>query len=260
MSADPGKIGLRELAGVFWRSLLMQAAWSFERLQSLGFAFAVLPVLRKLYPEPAERASRIREHLGYFNTQPYLASFILGAVARIEQDQRGRPDRASDVNAIKATLAAPLGALGDSFFWGGIKPLAAVLAVALLMPGGWWAPFFFLGFYNIWHLGARAELLYLGFRSSGNAAVFMGRFNFAMMAQAFKSMALAIVGCILGLAPFWQEPFPMRGPLPGAFRAAVLGLAVLVLVAVLRKWGSPIKLMLALAGVSVILAFAGVEL
>lgn len=260
MNGDPGAIGARVLAGMFWRSLFLQAAWSYERLQSLGFAFAVLPVLRTLYPDPAERAARVREHLSYFNTQPYLASFVLGAVARMERDQRDLPERPANVSALKSALAAPLGALGDSFFWGGIKPLAAVLAVTLLATGGWWAPLFFLVFYNVWHLGARAELLLLGLRSAGIAAVFMGRFNFAAMAQAFKSMTLAVIGCMLGLAPFWQDPFRLRAPLSGALRTAVLSAAVLVLVAVLRKWGSPIKLMLALAAASVILAFAGVDL
>ena len=65
----------------------MQASWSFERMQSLGFAFAIAPALKKLYPNGAEYESRLRLHMDYFNTQPYLASFILGAVVRMEEER-----------------------------------------------------------------------------------------------------------------------------------------------------------------------------
>ena len=121
-------------------------------MQSLGFAYAIDPVLRKLYPDGAEYATRLRRHAEYFNTQPYLASFILGAVVRMEEEQAANLPVTIDVAGLKSSLMAPLGALGDSFFWGALKPLAAVGAVALIMIGYWWAPILFLVFYNIWHL------------------------------------------------------------------------------------------------------------
>ncbi|HWR73495.1 MAG TPA: PTS system mannose/fructose/sorbose family transporter subunit IID, partial [Nitrospirota bacterium] len=132
VNGEQRSIGTRELAGVFWRSFLLQASWSFERMQSLGFAFAMLPVLRKLNPDAAERASRVRDHMTYFNTQPYMASFVLGAASRREKELAAGRRPPEDIAEIKTALAGPLGALGDGFFWGGIKPLAAVLAVTLL--------------------------------------------------------------------------------------------------------------------------------
>jgi PTS system mannose-specific IID component len=256
---DRRDIGIRELAGVFWRSFLLQASWSFERMQSLGFAFAMLPVLRRLYPDRAERASRVKEHLEYFNTQPYLASFILGAAARKEQERAAGRGPSADVPGTKTALAAPLGALGDSFFWGGVKPLAASLAVAFLMPGSWWAPLFFLAFYNVWHMGARADLLWLGFRSGGDEAAFMNRFDIPKMTQVIKTMTLAVIGCLIGIAPAWTPQFHLPGLFPGPVQAAIALLVTVVLVALLRRGASPIKLMLVLATVSLILVFLGVN-
>ena len=131
-------------------------------MQSIGFAYAIEPVLRKLYPDPAEYESRIRLHLEYFNTQPFLASYILGAVIRMEEDRAMGRDAGDDVPGLKATLMAPLGALGDSFFWGALKPLAAIVAVALLMTGYWWAPLVFLAFYNTWHVRPQGGHAVLG--------------------------------------------------------------------------------------------------
>jgi mannose/fructose/N-acetylgalactosamine-specific phosphotransferase system component IID len=71
-------IGTGDLLTVFWRSLLIQASWSYDGMQSLGFSYALLPVLKKLYPDRAEFEARLRLHMEYFNTQPYLAAFILG--------------------------------------------------------------------------------------------------------------------------------------------------------------------------------------
>ncbi len=227
-------------------------------MQSLGFAFAMLPVLRKLYPDPTERAARIRQHLEYFNTQPYLASFALGATARAELDaSEGAP--ATDISGIKSSLAGPLGALGDGFFWGGVKPMAAALAVAFMLSGLWWAPLFYLLFYNVWHVGARAELLKLGFGSQGVPGIIMSRFNVPRMAQVFKTMTLAVMGCLVGLVPVWMTKFRPDVDLSAFIQAALALCVALALAAILRKGGSPIKLMLALAALSMILVLLGVN-
>ena len=87
MNSERNTIGRRDLLRVFLRSLLIQASWSFHLLQSIGFAYALLPILRKLYPDRTEYASRLNLHTEYFNTQPYLASFILGAVVKLEEER-----------------------------------------------------------------------------------------------------------------------------------------------------------------------------
>src|SRR5512143_4202991 len=162
---------------VFWKSFLIQASWSFDHMQSLGFAYAIQPVLRKLYPDQDEYESRLRIHMEYFNTQPYLASFILGAVARMEQDRALGRNSSTDVSSLKRALMAPLGALGDSFFWGSLKPLAAVIAVAMLLAGAWWAPLLFLALYNVVHVGLRAGLVFAGYATRGDVAAILGRYK-----------------------------------------------------------------------------------
>ncbi len=41
------------LARVFWRCLFLQAAWNRRGMQNLGFAYAIDPALRALYPDAA---------------------------------------------------------------------------------------------------------------------------------------------------------------------------------------------------------------
>lgn len=258
MHSDHKEIGTADLLGVLRRSFLIQASWSFERMQSLGFAYALEPVLRKLYPDPIEYESRLKLHLDYFNTQPYLAAFILGAVVRLEQDRANGLNAATDIQGFKASLMAPLGALGDSFFWGSLKPLAVVVAAALIITGSWWAPLLFLAIYNSVHIGLRAGVLFRGYRSGGDAVDLMSRYRFTYGARVFKVISLTVLGGMLGMMPLWRPEFRPAVALPGML-IAVSGLTItLILVAVLRRGSSPVKLMLGLAAVCLAMAYAGV--
>ncbi len=229
-------------------------------MQSLGFAFAMLPVIRRLYPDAAEGVSRVREHMTYFNTQPYMASFILGAAACREKELAEGRRTPEAIAEIKTALAGPLGALGDGFFWGGVKPLAAVLAVTLLLTGMWWAPLFYLALYNICHVGARVWLLILGYRSGGDIGAFLNRFPLPVAAQVFKAMTLGLIGCMIGLSAFWMPNVRLAGSLAEALQAFLALMVTMALVTALRMGGSPIKLMLILAVASLALTYAGVDL
>jgi PTS system mannose-specific IID component len=258
MNMDAGAIRGLDLFRVFLRSFLIQASWSFDRMQSLGFAYAIQPVLRRLYPDHEEYRSRLNLHMEYFNTQPYLASFILGAAARMEEERASGRNRDADVSGLKSALMAPLGALGDSFFWGALKPLASVIAVAVLMTGAWWAPLLFLVLYNIWHVGLRAAVLMWGYQSAGDAIALMARYRFTKWARLFKAVSLTVTGGLLGMASIWRPELKLAVSLPGFVNAAAGLVITLVLAVVLRKGGSPVKLMLGLAAVCLVLAYAGV--
>ncbi len=258
MNAVHKEIGAPDLFGVFRRSFLIQASWSYERMQSIGFAFAIEPVLRKLYPDRAEYESRLRIHMEYFNTQPYLASFILGAVARMEEDRSNGRKVSEDVSSLKAALMAPLGALGDTFFWGALKPFASVVAVALLMTGHWWGPLLFLVFYNMWHVGLRAGMLFWGYRSGGDAMALMARYSLMNMAKRFKLITLTVLGGIIGMVPDWGTEFQPAVRMPVLSTALVWMMVTLALVVLLRQGVSPIKLMLGLAVLCFALTYTGV--
>jgi PTS system mannose-specific IID component len=253
-------LGMSDLLSVFWRAFLIQASWSYDRMQTLGFAYALEPALRKLYPDRTEYEARLRVHLEYFNTQPYFASFILGAAARLEQDRATGGNRDADVAGLKAALMAPLGALGDSFFWGALRPFASVLSVAVLVTGGWWAPLLFFALYNSWHVGLRLWLLFLGYASGGDAVALMARVRFTKIARRLKVVSLILLGSIPGMMLLWRPEFkPVWSvPIPVSITAGLSFMIVSVSVA--RRGVSPVKLMLGLAAVCLALAYAGVVL
>ena len=42
-------------AGLFFRTLLLQSLWNFERLQNVGFLYVLYPFLKKMYPDKEKR-------------------------------------------------------------------------------------------------------------------------------------------------------------------------------------------------------------
>jgi mannose/fructose/N-acetylgalactosamine-specific phosphotransferase system component IID len=243
---------------VFWRSFFIQASWSYDRMQSLGFAFAMIPVLRRLYPDRSEFSARLAAHMEYFNTQPYLASFVLGAAARAEETRAaGGRGPAPDLAELKKTLMAPLGALGDSFFWGSLKPFASAVAVAVLLTGSVWAPLLFLLLFNVIHVGLRFSLVFIGYATEGDVVGLLSRYNFTRLARRYKFMSLAIIGCIVGTLSAWGPEFRHFENVPEPILAAAALAITLVLTALLRIGASPVKLMLGLAAACLALALGG---
>ena len=133
---------------LFLRGLLLQAGWNRERMQALGFTFALLPWM----PRDRERGRAfLHRHLSYVNTSPALSGLILGLVASAEErqamagevglDPEGNsnlplPDSAREpTEAWKRRLEGPLAAIGDRIFWGWLRPLLGVLGLFILLGG-----------------------------------------------------------------------------------------------------------------------------
>lgn len=147
---------------VLGRSLAIQGSWNYETLTGTGFAFAILPALRRLYRDPELLDAAVRRHEGPFNSHPYLAPLALGAVIRLEQDG----EDPAMIERFKAALRGSLGTLGDQLVWAGWRPTCVLLAVVLALAGGpWWLILtVFLVVYNLGHGGLMVWGLALGLR------------------------------------------------------------------------------------------------
>src|SRR5258706_12071782 len=105
---------------------MLQSTFNYERQQGIGWAWALEPALARFYPDPAIRRERLAEHTAYFNTQPTLASLVLGAIARLEERRAGGggPGAAGGGPGQRG-LGPPAAPLGDPPFWVPPPPLAA---------------------------------------------------------------------------------------------------------------------------------------
>ena len=70
---------------LFWRSFFLQTGWNFAKYQNLGLAFVMTPFLKTVYKQKKDLPSVLERYLEGFNTQPMMASFCFGALARQEE-------------------------------------------------------------------------------------------------------------------------------------------------------------------------------
>ncbi|MDI6736741.1 MAG: PTS system mannose/fructose/sorbose family transporter subunit IID [bacterium] len=124
-----------DVVKLFFRSLLVMAVFNFERMQNVGFAFTIFPIIKRLYPDAQSQKEAMLRHLEYINTNPYLVSSIAGIIISKEEELSKRKEGLTpgDISVLKSLLSAPLAGLGDALFWATYRPLISLIGVILIL-------------------------------------------------------------------------------------------------------------------------------
>lgn len=191
---------------MFFRSFFIQALWNFERLQNVGFLFIIKPFIDEAYSDKAAKFEALARHAVFFNTHPYMANVIAAVVSNVEgKKAKGDMSDKNDVNFIKSAMSGPLAAIGDSFFWGTLRPLMAFIAVFLviLFSGifgdnsafdyGIIIPLGFFVLYNSIHIPIRSWLMFAGFKMDKEGIALISKFEFRYLWEMVRYTVLAVI-------------------------------------------------------------------
>jgi PTS system mannose-specific IID component len=190
----PGKVPPATLVRVFWRCLFLQASWNRRGMQNLGFAYAIDPALRRLYPEPERRLDALRRHLGFFNCHPYMAAAILGGAIHHEERVAAGAEAGEGPLAYKSALQGPLAALGDGFFWTALRPFAGALGAAGALLVGWPGVAAAVVLYNAVHLFLRIELFRAGYAGGDAVVARIAGLGLPVLADRLRGAGAALCG------------------------------------------------------------------
>jgi mannose/fructose/sorbose-specific phosphotransferase system IID component len=154
----------------FLRSFPLQACFCYERMQNVGFAYQMIPALKKLYKDKDEISAALKRHLAIFNTTPAIVTFITGAAIALEEKFKREKDAGEEcdeesINAVKTALMGPLAGIGDSFFWGTFRIIGAGIGATLGAKGSILGALLFFLIYNTPHLLVRYNGLKIGYTS-----------------------------------------------------------------------------------------------
>lgn len=245
---------------VFLRSFLVQAGWNYDRMQHLGFAFAMLPALRRIHTGEALKAAAQR-HLEYFNTHPYLAPALIGASIPLEIEVSRAMRRPDEVTSFKNGIMGSYGAIGDSFFWAALRPLGAVIAIALILVGmGAFGPLVFVLGYDAIALAVRAFGFFKGAALGPIVVAKLARLDFMGATRRIKLASATVAGLTAALWAGWFERSGPAVQLPEEWPVAVIAFPlVVVLAGSARRGVSPAGAAAVLAaGVAVFGAWKGI--
>jgi PTS system mannose-specific IID component len=180
----------------FLRSFLIQGSWNYRSMIGGGFAFALLPVLRRLFQgDRLEEA--LARHTEHFNSHPYLAGLALGATARLEAEGAD-PEL---LRRFKTAIKGPLGALGDGLVWAAWLPTTALVGLVAYFLGAppWVCVLLFLVPYNIGHLGLRAWGFRAGLRWGHEVGRVLREAALGPLTERLNRVGTLLLGVFSGL-------------------------------------------------------------
>ncbi|CAM3224722.1 PTS system mannose/fructose/sorbose family transporter subunit IID [Lactiplantibacillus plajomi] len=152
--ADQVKLSKSDRRRVWWRSTFLQGSWNYERMQNGGWAYSLIPALKKLYTTKEDRAAALKRHLEFFNTHPYVASPVIGVTLALEEERaNGAPIDDVAIQGVKVGMMGPLAGVGDPVFWYTVKPIVGALAASLAMAGNIMGPIIYFVVWNAIRMG-----------------------------------------------------------------------------------------------------------
>ena len=64
----------KDFWSVFFRSLTLDASWNYERMQNLAYAYAMAPIIRRLYKNNEEKKAALERHLEFMSVTPHIST------------------------------------------------------------------------------------------------------------------------------------------------------------------------------------------
>ncbi|HGM5490267.1 TPA: PTS system mannose/fructose/sorbose family transporter subunit IID [Serratia fonticola] len=157
------KLTKADLNRIFWNIQTMSFSYNYEKLQTIGFAHCMIPVLDKLYAD-ADKETRVRamkRHLEFYNSQINTGALILGVTAALEEKTTEEEKEA--VVSVKAGLMGPLAGLGDSllkFTW---LPICGSIGAAFALQGNIIGPILMFILFNLVNIGSKYFFIHYGY-------------------------------------------------------------------------------------------------
>lgn len=203
------------LSRVALRSFMLQAAYNYKSLQGLGMLYAMFPALKELYGKDEDALTESgRRYSGVFNTHPYMAPAIMGAMIHLEETGRDEDWSGEKIDSMKTSLMSAFAGLGDAFFWNALKPAAAIIGLLGAVSSLWLGPFLYLFFYNLPHLACRFLGFSAGYRLGIQVIFFFDKFQIPRQVYRIRFFICGFLGLFMAVLatvfapPDW--PFSIR--------------------------------------------------
>lgn len=201
------KLSKADRQKVWWRSTFLQGSWNYERMQNLGWAYSLIPAIKRLYTKKEDQEAALERHLEFFNTHPYVAAPIIGVTLALEEEKaNGAEIDDAAIQGVKIGMMGPLAGIGDPVFWFTVRPILGALGASLALSGNIMGPLIFFFGWNairmafLWYtqeMGYRAGSEITKDMSGGilqditKGASILGMFILAVLVQRWVSIKFA---------------------------------------------------------------------
>ncbi len=174
-----------------FRSLFLQGSFNYERMQAAGWLYGILPGLEKIHTNKEDLSASMAHNLEFFNTHPFLVTFVMGIVLSLEQQKADIPT----IRAVRVAAMGPLGGIGDAIFWFTLVPITAGITANMALQGSVAAPIIFLVIFNLVQFAVRYWLMYWSYDLGVNAIEVLTQ-NAKEFTHAASMLGVFVVGAL----------------------------------------------------------------
>lgn len=255
---------------LFWRQNFLMVGMNYTRMQGIGYAWSISPLLKKIYKKKEDYFEAMKRNTMFFNTTPQMAPFIMGlGLSMEEENEKSNGEFDTDsINAVKVGLMGPFAGLGDSFFSGTLRIIATGIGLGLAQAGSILGAILYTLVFNIpafliryyggvlgYKLGSKyiKEATQSGLLASiTKAASVMGLMMVGSMSYSMVNFTTTFQTTIGGSEFVLQKVLDsiMVGLLPLS--------TVLIVFALLRKKVKPVYILLGIVLIGFVLTFLGI--
>lgn len=190
----------KEFKSIFWRSWTLLGSFNYERMEGLGFLYALIPSLKRIWKDDETGYKEaLHRHIAAFNMTVAPSPFVMGITVAMEEEYRENKNFNPDsINAVKVSLMGPLSGIGDTFFWGIFKVIATSLGISFASQGSIIGPIILLLMYNIPNVLTRYYGLKLGYSKGQDLMVSVQESGkMELFTHCAGIIGMASIGCMV---------------------------------------------------------------
>ncbi len=144
------QLSKKDRMSVALRHQFLQGSWNYERMQNGGWAFSMIPAIKKLYTNKEDQIAALKRHLEFYNTHPYVSAPVMGVTLALEEGRaNGEPIDDVAIQGVKVGMMGPLAGVGDPVFWFTIRPILGALGASIALGGSALGPILFFVLWNV---------------------------------------------------------------------------------------------------------------
>lgn len=193
------KLTKKELLKNWALTYSSETAYNYERMQGLGQANAMVPVIRKLYPDDKQRqVEELKKYFVFYNTEPsFIGTMIPGLASAMEEQRANGAAEITDdtINGLRTGLMGPIAGIGDTVSQAIIYPLLAAIGATLAIEGSFFGPIMFEIVYKALLIGIGWNMYKVGYYKGKDFILsMMQQGTIKKVTEIFGMIGLMVVG------------------------------------------------------------------
>ena len=167
--------------------------FNYESQMGPAVAWAMAPVLRKIYKKDEEYKEALNNHFNYFNSTTVMSSMILGATLAIEE--KDGIEAKETVQSLKTSLMGPFAGVGDTLVWVLWPTIMGSISGYMAQQGNpLGAIIWFIANIIFWFV--KRKMFEVGYTSGTKLITNLGKSRTAFT-EAASIMGLSVVGALI---------------------------------------------------------------